>query len=95
MNMLDSKNTQVAGEKSEAKMDKTIHSGHFMASRVHVKYEDEDDEDAVDIERKGFDFLTATKETFRTYRFGPRSTQTLAIDASLTNLFKCMTLAYR
>ncbi|XP_041348704.1 carbohydrate-responsive element-binding protein-like [Gigantopelta aegis] len=94
MNMLDSKNNNVIGAQCEAKMDKTIHSGHFMATRVHIKYEDDDDEDAVDLETKGFDFLTATKETFRTYRFGPRSTQTLAIDASLTNLFKCMTLAY-
>lgn len=43
----------------------------------------------------GFDFQSACKETSNTYKFGPRSSQAISIDASLSNLFQCMTLAYR
>uniref|UniRef100_A0A7M4F1W7 MLX-interacting protein-like n=1 Tax=Crocodylus porosus TaxID=8502 RepID=A0A7M4F1W7_CROPO len=41
-----------------------------------------------------YDFLTVTEGTCQTYRYGPRSTGALSIDASLTRLFECMTLAY-
>ncbi|KAG1713907.1 MLX-interacting protein [Nymphon striatum] len=42
----------------------------------------------------GFDFQSACKETSNTYKFGPRSAQSISIDASLSKLFQCMTLAY-
>uniref|UniRef100_S4R6Z3 MLX interacting protein like n=1 Tax=Petromyzon marinus TaxID=7757 RepID=S4R6Z3_PETMA len=62
-----------------------IHSGHFMVSAPH--------RDAST--RRRYDFDTVDRQTCRTYRFGPRSaSHYLAIDASLTRLFECMTLAY-
>jgi len=72
--------------------DTTIHSGHFMVSCIH----DEEGElrrknDGARRKKKAFDFQDANKATSRTYRFDRRST----IDATLTKLFKCMTLAYR
>lgn len=89
--------------------DTTIHSGHFMLSRVHdntVQSDEEDDDEAggiytrpIDLTdspepgQKGYDFCTANKETSTTYKFGP-STE-FAIDDSLSKLFECMTLAYR
>ncbi|XP_074852146.1 MLX-interacting protein-like isoform X2 [Carettochelys insculpta] len=41
-----------------------------------------------------YDFDTVNTCTCRTYRYGPRSSGALSIDASLTKLFECMTLAY-
>uniref|UniRef100_A0A8C5EXB3 MLX-interacting protein-like n=1 Tax=Gopherus evgoodei TaxID=1825980 RepID=A0A8C5EXB3_9SAUR len=41
-----------------------------------------------------YDFDTVNACTCRTYRFGPCSSGALSIDASLTKLFECMTLAY-
>ena len=81
----------------------TIHSGHFMVSRVHEEKEDDDDEevpifndDSKDFSTSmGYDFVQANRATYNTYNFGPKSTSTLSIDASLTKLFECMTLAYR
>lgn len=83
----------------------TIHSGHFMVSRVHEEKEEDDEEevpifpdDSKEFEVNiGFDFTKANRETSQnvTFQFGPKSTSTLSIDASLTKLFQCMTLAYR
>ncbi|XP_019618536.1 PREDICTED: MLX-interacting protein-like isoform X3 [Branchiostoma belcheri] len=42
----------------------------------------------------GFDFGAAAKEVMASYQFGFRSSKQLSIDASLTKLFECMTLAY-
>ncbi|XP_032650860.1 MLX-interacting protein-like isoform X4 [Chelonoidis abingdonii] len=41
-----------------------------------------------------YDFDTVNACTCQTYRFGPCSSGALSIDASLTKLFECMTLAY-
>ncbi|XP_030041613.1 MLX-interacting protein [Microcaecilia unicolor] len=41
-----------------------------------------------------YDFDTVNARTCQIYRFGPRSSGYLNIDASLTKLFECMTLAY-
>ncbi|XP_053142951.1 MLX-interacting protein-like isoform X2 [Hemicordylus capensis] len=41
-----------------------------------------------------YDFDTVSEGTCLTYRYGPRSSGALNIDASLTKLFECMTLAY-
>ncbi|MEQ2180947.1 hypothetical protein GOODEAATRI_006500 [Goodea atripinnis] len=62
-----------------------IHSGHFMVSSPHSEHPP----------KKGYDFDTVNKQTCQTYRFGKASTSHLSIDASLTKLFECMTLAYR
>ena len=77
--------------------DKEIHSGHFMVSSLVDDNEDEDEVSAVVKEEplQGYDFTSANPCTSKTYKFGNRSTIQLAIDASLTKLFECMTLAYR
>lgn len=62
-----------------------IHSGHFMVSSPHTEHPP----------KKGYDFDTVNKQTCRTYHFGKASMCHLSIDASLTKLFECMTLAYR
>ncbi|XP_026111079.1 MLX-interacting protein-like isoform X1 [Carassius auratus] len=61
-----------------------IHSGHFMVSSPHTEHPP----------KKGYDFDTVNKQTCQTYRFGKTSTAHFSIDASLTKLFECMTLAY-
>ncbi|XP_011385139.1 MLX-interacting protein-like [Pteropus vampyrus] len=45
--------------------------------------------------KKGYDFDTVNKQTCQTYSFGKTSSCHLSIDASLTKLFECMSLAYR
>ncbi|GAB6031828.1 hypothetical protein CHUAL_010230 [Chamberlinius hualienensis] len=42
----------------------------------------------------GYDFEGANKETRNTYKFGHRSSRSVSIDATLSKLFNCMTLAY-
>jgi len=75
----------------------SIHSGHFMVSCIHEA--DDDGEATVNAKpepgRQGYNFEAADWQLRKTYMFGSRSTNTLAIDASLTKLFECMTLAYR
>ncbi|KAL7991934.1 hypothetical protein Chor_016190 [Crotalus horridus] len=44
--------------------------------------------------RAPYDFDTVNEGTCQIYRYGPRSSGALNIDASLTKLFECMTLAY-
>ena len=45
--------------------------------------------------KPSYNFETANKSTFPSYQFGKRCSNHTAIDASLTKLFDCMTLAYR
>ncbi|XP_041079122.1 MLX-interacting protein-like isoform X2 [Polyodon spathula] len=61
-----------------------IHSGHFMVSSPHSEHPP----------KKGYDFDTVNMQTCQTYCFGKTSTSHFSIDASLTKLFECMTLAY-
>ncbi|CAB1456479.1 unnamed protein product [Pleuronectes platessa] len=61
-----------------------IHSGHFMVSSPHIEHPP----------KKGYDFDTVNKQTCQTYHFGKASMSHFSIDASLTKLFECMTLAY-
>lgn len=79
--------------------DTTIHSGHFMVSCVHTEPEEGDSspkpESVTQRIGNAFDFETAQKEPTSDYNFGPKSVHTLAIEASLTKLFDCLTLAYR
>uniref|UniRef100_A0A3B1IBP7 MLX interacting protein n=1 Tax=Astyanax mexicanus TaxID=7994 RepID=A0A3B1IBP7_ASTMX len=70
--------------KADGRESQIIHSGHFMVSTPHVEYPP----------KKGYDFDTVNKQTCQTYHFGKTSTSHLSIDASLTKLFECMTLAY-
>lgn len=71
------------------KLDSTeaqiIHSGHFMVSSPHSEHPP----------KKGYDFDTVNEKACQTYSFGKTSTCHLSIDASLTKLLECMTLAYR
>lgn len=84
-----------------------IHSGHFMTSNPHTEpVPDEEDED-VDVEVVDDDKVEAevggegVKErpeedrpiTF--YKFGPKKTQSIAIDVSLNKLNKCIKVAYK
>ncbi|KAM3825978.1 MLX-interacting protein isoform 2-T2 [Vipera latastei] len=68
-----------------------IHSGHFMVSSPHSEHPP----------KKGYDFDTVNEQTCQTYRFGGWARREaaagggrLSIDASLTKLFECMSLAY-
>lgn len=87
--------------------DSTIHSGHFMVSCVHedpeltepesppTSKDDDTTQDELSSYSEGFDFASAIKEPAKSYKFGNKCSNTSAIDASLTKLFECMTLAYR
>ncbi|KAM4616552.1 MLX-interacting protein [Polymixia lowei] len=71
-------------KRSDGRESQIIHSGHFMVSSPHIEHPP----------KKGYDFDTVNKQTCQTYHFGKTSTSHLSIDASLTKLFECMTLAY-
>lgn len=78
--------------------EQPIHSGHFMITNVHNKYQDNDEDDEDDsvkeeLQETGFDFDSASKTISNSYAFG--SNATLSIDDTLTKLFDCMSLAYR
>ncbi|KAK3585378.1 hypothetical protein CHS0354_004658 [Potamilus streckersoni] len=101
--MTNTKERHASTNTNSPERDTNIHSGQFMLSRVHDHtYDDDDEEDEEETvtsplcsERsQGFDFVSADKVTYNEYHFGARSTHTLAIDASLTKLFECLTLAY-
>lgn len=92
--------TETKTENDDDPDSKAIHSGHFMLSRIHgTSLSDDEDDDEVPTAgsppHSGFNFVDASKETCKTYKFGPKSTQTLAIDASLSKLFEKLALAYR
>ncbi|XP_044052292.1 MLX-interacting protein isoform X2 [Siniperca chuatsi] len=70
--------------RSDGLESQIIHSGHFMVSSPHSEHPP----------KKGYDFDTVNKQTCQTYHFGKASMSHLSIDASLTKLFECMTLAY-
>ncbi|XP_048767444.2 MLX-interacting protein-like isoform X2 [Ostrea edulis] len=77
--------------------EQPIHSGHFMITNVHNKYQDNDEDDEDDsvkeeLQETGFDFDSASKTISNSYAFG--SNATLSIDDTLTKLFDCMSLAY-
>ncbi|XP_076843224.1 MLX-interacting protein isoform X2 [Brachyhypopomus gauderio] len=80
----DVEEPQLALKKSDGRESQIIHSGHFMVSTPHIEHPP----------KKGYDFDTVNKQTCQTYHFGKTSTSHLSIDASLTKLFECMTLAY-
>ena len=97
-----SMSTDSYSKSGEINKKSTIHSGSFMVSRVHDVNVDEDDEEQIrispfdfDEDTKGFNFINASKETHQTYNFGNDNKHSEIIDASLTKLFQCMTLAYR
>ncbi|BFZ18664.1 hypothetical protein BsWGS_21703 [Bradybaena similaris] len=76
-----------------------IHSGHFMVSRVHDDVNNDDDDEEVaspfQDEPKGFVFQAVDiKEPSMTCDVSHADAQAVVIDASLTKLFQCMTLAY-
>ncbi|MGH0165094.1 UNVERIFIED_CONTAM: hypothetical protein FKN15_058645 [Acipenser sinensis] len=77
----DAEEPNLGPKKSEGQI---IHSGHFMVSSPHSEH----------TPKKGYDFDTVNMQTCQTYCFGKTSTSHFSIDASLTKLFECMTLAY-
>lgn len=78
----DAEEPNLGPKKSDGQI---IHSGHFMVSSPHSEHPP----------KKGYDFDTVNMQTCQTYCFGKTSTSHFSIDASLTKLFECMTLAYR
>ncbi|XP_026865085.2 MLX-interacting protein isoform X1 [Electrophorus electricus] len=80
----DAEESHFGLKKSDGRESQIIHSGHFMVSTPHIEHPP----------KKGYDFDTVNKQTCQTYHFGKTSTSHLSIDASLTKLFECMTLAY-
>ncbi|KAM4809709.1 MLX-interacting protein [Rhinophrynus dorsalis] len=71
-------------KKTDSAEAQIIHSGHFMVSSPHSEHPP----------KKGYDFDTVNEQACQTYSFGKTSTCHLSIDASLTKLLECMTLAY-
>ncbi|XP_061115822.1 MLX-interacting protein isoform X2 [Conger conger] len=80
----DNEEPNLVLKKSDGDGSQVIHSGHFMVSSPHFEHPP----------KKGYDFDTVNKQTCQTYHFGKTSTSQFSIDASLTKLFECMTLAY-
>ncbi|XP_010730812.2 MLX-interacting protein isoform X1 [Larimichthys crocea] len=80
----DAEETHLGLRRADGLESQIIHSGHFMVSSPHSEHPP----------KKGYDFDTVNKQTCQTYRFGKASMSHLSIDASLTKLFECMTLAY-
>nr|XP_046243477.1 MLX-interacting protein isoform X2 [Scatophagus argus] len=80
----DAEETTLGLRRSDGLESQIIHSGHFMVSSPHSEHPP----------KKGYDFDTVNKQTCQTYRFGKASMSHFSIDASLTKLFECMTLAY-
>uniref|UniRef100_A0A669CPF2 MLX interacting protein n=1 Tax=Oreochromis niloticus TaxID=8128 RepID=A0A669CPF2_ORENI len=80
----DTEETHLGLRKAEGLESQIIHSGHFMVSSPHTEHPP----------KKGYDFDTVNKQTCQTYHFGKASSSHFSIDASLTKLFECMTLAY-
>uniref|UniRef100_A0A4W6GB49 MLX interacting protein n=1 Tax=Lates calcarifer TaxID=8187 RepID=A0A4W6GB49_LATCA len=80
----DVEETHLVLRRTDGLESQIIHSGHFMVSSPHSEHPP----------KKGYDFDTVNKQTCQTYHFGKASTSHLSIDASLTKLFECMTLAY-
>lgn len=88
----------------------TIHSGHFMLSEIddveapeesaspeaplETSFEPHVPLPVVEETTQSLDVSPTAQETTQKYTYGPRSSQTVMIDASLSKLFECMTLAY-
>ncbi|CAJ0942493.1 unnamed protein product, partial [Mesorhabditis belari] len=83
-----------------------IHSGHFMTSNPHTDpTPEEEDDNEVDVEslevddEKTQEMGRAKAELYADkpvtfYKFGPKKTQSIAIDVSLNKLNKCIKVAY-
>lgn len=80
----DAEETHLGLRRMDGLESQIIHSGHFMVSSPHSEHPP----------KKGYDFDTVNKQTCQTYHFGKASASHFSIDASLTKLFECMTLAY-
>ncbi|KAM4579000.1 MLX-interacting protein isoform 3-T3 [Fundulus diaphanus] len=80
----DVEETHMGLRRADGLESQIIHSGHFMVSSPHSEHPP----------KKGYDFDTVNKQTCQTYHFGKASSSHFSIDASLTKLFECMTLAY-
>uniref|UniRef100_A0A0N5A8H1 BHLH domain-containing protein n=1 Tax=Syphacia muris TaxID=451379 RepID=A0A0N5A8H1_9BILA len=82
-----------------------IHSGHFMTSNPHNDVPDEDEDVEVEVVDDEEDRIPeGDAETSRSlkqdekpvtfYKFGPKKTQSIAIDVSLNKINKCIKVAY-
>ncbi|KAK6019227.1 hypothetical protein OSTOST_15144, partial [Ostertagia ostertagi] len=90
------------------KSQEPIHSGHFMTSNPHTEPQPDDEDEDVEVDvveddEKPDDIGTGTAKGERAalyekpvtfYKFGPKKTQSIAIDVSLNKLNKCIKVAY-
>ncbi|XGW16003.1 hypothetical protein V3C99_001448 [Haemonchus contortus] len=90
------------------KCQEPIHSGHFMTSNPHTEPQPDDEDEDVEVDvveddEKPDDIGTGTTKGERAalyekpvtfYKFGPKKTQSIAIDVSLNKLNKCIKVAY-
>jgi MAX-like protein X len=85
----------------------TIHSGHFMVSEIEdneqlAEQQIDEPSHESDYERPdeptnqimAYDLASECQATTQTYVYGPKFSNTVSIDGSLTKLFECMSLAY-
>ncbi|KAK5983737.1 Helix-loop-helix DNA-binding domain protein [Trichostrongylus colubriformis] len=90
------------------KSQEPIHSGHFMTSNPHTEPQPDDEDEDVEVDvveddEKPDDIGAGTTKGERAalyekpvtfYKFGPKKTQSIAIDVSLNKLNKCIKVAY-
>ncbi|WKX98726.1 hypothetical protein Q1695_013980 [Nippostrongylus brasiliensis] len=90
------------------KSHEPIHSGHFMTSNPHTEPQPDDEDEDVEVDvveddEKPDDIVAGSSKSERAalyekpvtfYKFGPKKTQSIAIDVSLNKLNKCIKVAY-
>ncbi|KAH3796031.1 hypothetical protein DPMN_149595 [Dreissena polymorpha] len=88
-------------DRGESREKEVVYSDHAMVSSLHRKTSADylaDGEKELDQKEEniklGNNLSHASKNTCKEYKFGNRSTQTLVIDESLSNLFQHLELAY-
>lgn len=104
--MMQSQNSS-PGAQRKISRNETIHSGHFMVSEIEeseqnagrdnpeVSHESDYERPVETSETlSNYDLETKCMETTQTYVYGPKDSDYVAIDGSLTKLFECMSLAY-
>lgn len=79
----------MVSELAENEESETVQSPNQVNHESDYEHPDTPSEQALD-----YDLESACKETSQTYVYGPKSSNLVLIDGSLTKLFECMSLAY-
>ena len=97
----DNQSTMDSIERMQVERNETIHSGHFMVSKIEESEQEEKNDKSPATEsdyereeeaRQLSDYEFRAKENTQTYVYGSKAS--VQIDGSLTKLFECMSLAY-